>query len=63
MEVDQNSASQGKRCDIQAIHEFWDGVLKRLKVHAEVAAAGARPTTVTNPDSTRQIDGDKKQPG
>jgi hypothetical protein len=61
MAFDQISPPHGGRCGIVAIQQFWDGVLKRLKVHAELAALRVQPSTVTNPDST--IDGDATQPG
>lgn len=60
--VDEISGSHGGRCcDIEAIRQFWDAALKRLKVQAELAASRAQPSTV-NKDSTRQIHGDEKQP-
>jgi hypothetical protein len=58
---EQQSAEQFRLCDIEAIHQFWDGALRRLKARAELAASGARATNVTNSDSTRRIDGDEKQ--
>jgi hypothetical protein len=63
MAFDQTSPSRDGHWDIEAIRQFWDSALKRLKAHAELlAASGVRPTTVTNPASTRQIDGDDKLP-
>jgi len=63
MTVDQVSCSHGGSCGNEAIRQFWDVALKRLKTHAELAASQVRPPTVADPGSTREIDGDEKQGG
>jgi hypothetical protein len=63
MAFDQMSPSHAEQCEIETIRQFWDEVLKRLKVRAELATLGAQSTTFTNPDSSAQIDSDEKQPG
>ena len=63
MTFDQLSSSRGGGCGIEAIRRFWDGMLQRLKIRAELAELEAMYGSGGEPNATGPIDGDEKQTG
>lgn len=58
MSDDQFASTHGDRFDIEAICQFWDATLRRLKAYAENAEAAGQPTVDANQDSGASIDSD-----
>lgn len=58
-----SSSSEGGGCDIEPIRRFWDGMLQRLKIHAEVAELEDIYASQADLSATCPIDGDEKQTG
>jgi hypothetical protein len=63
MTFDQLSSSDGGGCDIEAIRRFWDGMLQRLKIRAELAELEAIYASGADQNATGPSDGDEKQTG
>ena len=61
MTFDQFSSSNGGSCDVEGIRRFWDGMLQRLKVHAETAELEAMYASGAERGSTPPIAGNERQ--